>query len=90
MVLGGNSNYSLVLAYGFNCTRFGCGNWSVPTEVTPGRTGESAHPLRSSPGSCSFLSTLMITPGLWHRGFGARTALPCSDLVVETDRANIG
>lgn len=40
MVLGGNSNYSLVLAYGFNCTRFGCGNWSVPTEVTPGRTGE--------------------------------------------------
>ena len=37
---GGNSNYSLTLSRGTNCSNFACASWTVPTEVTPGRTGE--------------------------------------------------
>lgn len=40
IVTGGNSNYSLALSYGSNCTKFACSVWPTPVEVTPSRTGE--------------------------------------------------
>jgi len=40
IMTGGNSNYSLALSRGANCSNFACASWSVPAEVTPGRTGE--------------------------------------------------
>ena len=38
--MGGNSNYSLALTSGANCSRFACTHWSNASHATPGRTGE--------------------------------------------------
>jgi hypothetical protein len=40
IMTGGNSNYSLVLSRGRNCSNFNCASWPPLTEVTPGRTCE--------------------------------------------------
>lgn len=40
IMTGGNSNYSLVLSRGQNCSNFNCASWPPATEVTPSRTGE--------------------------------------------------
>jgi len=40
LLVGGNSNYSLALTRGANCTRFECGAWTPAAGVLPNRTGE--------------------------------------------------
>ena len=40
MAVGGNSNYSLALAFGARCSAFACQEWSPALPRTPPRTGE--------------------------------------------------
>ena len=40
LLVGGNTNYSLALTHGTNCTKFACASWTSPESVLPNRTGE--------------------------------------------------